>query len=263
MLEGHNENLASIFSICAVRCMTTSWVHRVNLLSLFAMSRSLAVATLVSTYISHRAFQPPNQKVDNPTVTGDEDKWNSPLLEFVEACIKYGHPALGIYHAYLAYSYPTPLLCLNPQALNPALFTWSLQSVLLLTASTFFASLRLASYKALGEDFVYQINKPAALQTTGIYAWMQHPGYTTVIATWVANVSLLLRPDGVFGSVMPVAVARHGNLFALCHGVSWLFWLASVIPPRVKDEEEMLKKEFGKDWEKWAAKTSRFIPFVY
>jgi len=225
------------------------------------MSRSLAFATLFSTYVSHRAFQPPNPKVDNPSE--DEDKWESPLLEFIEACIKYGHPALGVYHAYLAYNYPTPVLCFNPQALNPALFTWSFQSSILLFASTFFAILRLASYKALGEDFVYQLNKPATLQTTGIYAWMQHPGYTTVIATWVANVSLLLRPDGVFGSIMPTVVARYGNLFALCHGVGWLVWLASVIPPRVKDEEEMLKREFGKEWQVWAEKTARFIPGVY
>lgn len=227
------------------------------------MALSLAVVTLLSTYISHLAFRPPNEKVKDPSVPADEDKWNSPILEFVLACVKYGHPALGIYHAYLAYSYPKPLLCLNPQALNPALFTWSSQSIFLLATSIIFASLRLSSYRVLGKDFVYQLTKPSALRTNGIYAWMQHPGYTTVIATWVANVSLLLRPDGVFGSVSPTVVARYGNVLALCHGVGWLLWLASVIPPRVRDEEEMLKKEFGKEWEEWAAKTPRFIPYVY
>jgi len=225
------------------------------------MSFSLSLATLFSTYVSHRAFQPPNPKVDNPTE--DEDKWQSPLLEFVEACIKYGHPALGIYHAYLAYNYPSPALCPNRRGMNSDLFTWSTQSALLLTAAAFFAMMRLASYRALGEDFVYQLNKPKGLQTTGIYAWMQHPGYTTVIATWVANVSLLLRPDGVLGCFMPTAVARFGNVFALVHGACWLIWLASVIPPRVKDEEDMLRREFGKEWEVWASKTARFIPGIY
>ena len=43
----------------------------------------------------------------------------------------------------------------------------------------------------------------------------------------------------------------------------WLIWLASVIPPRVKDEEDMLRREFGKEWEVWASKTARFIPGIY
>lgn len=31
---------------------------------------------------------------------------------------------------------------------------------------------------------------------------------------------------------------------------------------RVRDEERMLKKEFGGEWEKWHAGTRRFIPGV-
>lgn len=227
------------------------------------MSLSLALATLIATYLSHLAFQPPNQKVEAPTVSGDEDKWNSPVLEFVEACIKYGQPALGIYHAYIAYFYPSPTMCLNRGAINQELFTWSTQSAIILVAAAVFASLRLASYQALGEDFVYQINKPKELRTTGIYSYMQHPGYTTVILAWIANVSLFLRPDGVLGCFLPSVVTRFGNSFAIVHAACWLIWLASVIPPRVKDEEDMLRKEFGKEWEAWASKTARFIPGIY
>ncbi|KAF2424875.1 hypothetical protein EJ08DRAFT_411879 [Tothia fuscella] len=227
------------------------------------MSLTLAASTLLATYLSHRAFQPPNQKVEEPTVGGDDDKWNSPTLEFIEALIKYGHPTLGIYHAYITYFYPSPAMCLNRASLNPELFTWSSQSTMLLAAATLFASLRLASYQALGEDFVYQINRPKELQTSGIYSYMQHPGYTTVVFAWIANVSLLLRPDGVLGCFLPNAVARYGNIFAIAHAACWMLWLTSVIPPRVKDEEDMLRKEFGKEWELWASKTARFIPGIY
>jgi protein-S-isoprenylcysteine O-methyltransferase Ste14 len=227
------------------------------------MSLTLSAVTLFATFLSHLAFQPPNQKVEEPTVGGDDDKWNSPTLEFIEGLIKYGHPVLGIYHAYLALFYPSATMCPNSASLNAGLFTWSTQSAVLLASATIFASLRLASYQALGEDFVYQINRPNALQTGGIYAYMQHPGYTTVVLAWVANVSLLLRPDGVLGCFLPTAVARHGNVFAIVHATCWLVWLASVIPPRVKDEEDMLRREFGKEWEDWSEKTARFIPAIY
>lgn len=32
---------------------------------------------------------------------------------------------------------------------------------------------------------------------------------------------------------------------------------------RVRDEEAMLEKTFGKEWEVYNAKTKRFIPFVF
>lgn len=31
---------------------------------------------------------------------------------------------------------------------------------------------------------------------------------------------------------------------------------------RVRDEEEMLRQHFGKEWEEWHAKTGRFIPGI-
>lgn len=39
-----------------------------------------------------------------------------------------------------------------------------------------------------------------------------------------------------------------------------MIWLCS----RVESEDAMLKKQFGKEWEKWAEKTRyKLIPFVY
>jgi protein-S-isoprenylcysteine O-methyltransferase Ste14 len=35
-----------------------------------------------------------------------------------------------------------------------------------------------------------------------------------------------------------------------------------VLFTRVKDEEEMLKGQFGKEWEEWHRSTKRFIPGI-
>jgi len=36
-----------------------------------------------------------------------------------------------------------------------------------------------------------------------------------------------------------------------------------ILAGRVIDEEEMLKKTFGKEWEEWSARTKRFIPWGF
>jgi protein-S-isoprenylcysteine O-methyltransferase Ste14 len=225
-----------------------------------------ALTTALAVWLSHLAFRQPNPKVSTPTISAADNKWESPLLEAIEKSIMLIHPLLGFSHALLAVFFPNPppsLICPNPRSLNNNLFSWSGQSIGILLAMALFALGRLACFRALGPDFVYQINRPKKLVTTGPYKWIRHPGYTAVIGCWVANVALLLRPDGVFGCFLPASIAGWGNVFALVHSMTWSVWLASVIPPRVTDEEEMLRREFGSAYEEWERRTWRFVPFVY
>ena len=52
-------------------------------------------------------------------------------------------------------------------------------------------------------------------------------------------------------------------MVATVHCACWAVFLVRVIPPRVRDEEVMLKREFGREWEDWARGTGRFVPGVY
>ena len=122
--------------------------------------------------------------------------------------------------------------------------------------------LRLSSFKSLGHHFTYQlaILPSHKLVTTGPYAYIRHPSYTalpfiilgcalsftshgTVLRGWIGE----SNTDGVVLSV----------LIALLY-VGWRF------VERAEAEDEVLKEEFGKEWEEWARVVkSRFIPGLY
>lgn len=122
--------------------------------------------------------------------------------------------------------------------------------------------LRLASFRALGHHFTYQlaILPSHKLVTTGPYAYVRHPSYValplivsgcassftsrgTVLREWIGE----SRTDGVVLSVL------IGMLYVL-----WRF------VKRAEVEDRVLKEEFGKEWEEWARVVKyRFIPGLY
>ncbi len=79
------------------------------------------------------------------------------------------------------------------------------------------------------------------LVTSGPYRWLRHPMYLGLIA-FPLGVGL------VFGS--PVAVA----LPLLMVGV--FVW-------RIRDEEQLMRREFGEQWEAYCRHTWRLVPYVY
>lgn len=131
------------------------------------------------------------------------------------------------------------------------------------TLLTVLASLlRLSSFKPLGRHFTYQlaILPSHKLVTTGPYAYIRHPSYTalpfiisgcalsfasrgTVLREWIGE----LNTDRVVLSVL------IGLLY-----VGWKF------VERAEVEDQVLKGEFGKEWEEWAGVVKyRFIPGLY
>ena len=126
------------------------------------------------------------------------------------------------------------------------------------------ALLRLQCYRALGSNFTFNltIRKDHALATTGPYAIVRHPGYAAVLlygwsyyfchfgkGSWWQECGI---SDTTFGRVIGVVLL----LFNLAVSLSAV--------KRCKLEDEVLKQEFGKQWEKWAHKTPYImIPYVY
>ncbi|KAK2000838.1 hypothetical protein LX36DRAFT_668423 [Colletotrichum falcatum] len=147
--------------------------------------------------------------------------------------------------------------------LSAAMTTWSASTALpLALVLGVGVPLRLGPYRSLGSDFTFQLSRPARLKTTGIYARVQHPSYVGVVVLVLSNVALLARPDGVLACWIPPPAHRalRAVEWVLAPAACSVFLLG--VWTRVREEERMLKAEFGDKWERWHASTARFIPYV-
>jgi protein-S-isoprenylcysteine O-methyltransferase Ste14 len=83
-----------------------------------------------------------------------------------------------------------------------------------------------------------------------MYAYVQHPSYTGLAVMAVGSFFVFFRLDGAIACFVsldywPRLQARSAALYA---GIgTWL----------------ILKELFGTEWERWHAKTKRFIPGVF
>ncbi|KAG0055509.1 hypothetical protein BGZ83_008385 [Gryganskiella cystojenkinii] len=149
--------------------------------------------------------------------------------------------------------------------------------------------LRRWSFATLDRFFTYQltIRSGHKLVQTGPYTYLRHPSYTGAMLTSFASHAILFR-QGLWDVLMALGSRfgqeylvpifpslptltsslplwhtmtgpSGGTLFVLFSAMSALWMLAK----RVQNEEQMLKEHFGKDWDEYASKRWRFIPFLY
>lgn len=126
------------------------------------------------------------------------------------------------------------------------------------------AYVRASCYRVMGPQFTFElgIRKDHKLITSGPYSIVRHPSYTGsalaivgVVLCHLASGSWVVECSGlVFNSV----------------GTLWWIWtvfgliVTGVLVLRIKKEDEMLKKQFGKDWVQWTKVVPyRLIPCVY
>jgi len=130
------------------------------------------------------------------------------------------------------------------------------------------APIGLLAFRQLGQNFTFRLAKPKELVKTGLYSYVQHPSYPTNWLILASNVALLLRLDGILGCVLPswvVSWAMWSGGFMVWPTLLIVLGLLGLygIWVRVKDEEAMLKREFGKEWDEYHWRTKRFIPGVF
>jgi protein-S-isoprenylcysteine O-methyltransferase Ste14 len=220
---------------------------------------SLFASLLLADYLSLRCWTPPNPAPPTPY---RKDRIGAWLLSqsFISGRRVFGLTS-WLYYAVLTLTYPQPpkLLCPCPHNLSPGRFTWSPFMIVSLGLIFVAAPIRLLAYAQLGRNFTFQLAKPQGLVTTGLYAYVQHPSYVTNMAVILVNVVMIFGPGGPTGCWLPSAVVEWMGLVLAVLGAIAV-WGLSV---RVRDEEEMLKKEFGREWEVWHKNTKRFVPGVF
>jgi protein-S-isoprenylcysteine O-methyltransferase Ste14 len=101
-------------------------------------------------------------------------------------------------------------------------------------------AIRVAAMRQLGVRFspLLAVQREHALETTGWYARVRHPGYLgSLLASWGAAIA--------FGSAMALP------LVALMTAFQW---------DRVRREEQLLERHFGDTWRAYAARTGALLP---
>jgi protein-S-isoprenylcysteine O-methyltransferase Ste14 len=229
---------------------------------------ALAVSFLLAAYLTYLCWTPPNPNPLGPTASLPKD--NVGIGSRVIQCRRFITLSLWVMHVVLTVFYPFPpaVLCPNRDNLSSSLFTWSPYTTVVLMIIVMAAPIRLLAFRQLGQNFTFRLAKPKALVKTGLYAYVQHPSYPTNWLIFASNVALLLRLDGVLGCVLPSRTVRWGMGSG---GVRvWPALLVGLVVlglygiwVRVKDEEAMLKREFGREWEEYHRRTMRFIPGVF
>ncbi|KAI1335063.1 hypothetical protein F5Y15DRAFT_260399 [Xylariaceae sp. FL0016] len=237
---------------------------------------SFALALLASTTGTYVALTPPNPNAVAVPRTGDAIRWlhltdsHIPNVPIVPIALLALHTCvLACFHRPRATTPPPlpPPWALRSGAangLNPDLITWSAATALPLALILGVGvPLRLVAYASLGTNFTFALAEPDRLTTCGVYGYVQHPSYGGVVALLVGNVALLARSDGIVSCWIPPRWYAGARRLAWALVPVGLAILLSALWTRVRQEEDMLRAEFGSEWEEWHARTARFIPGVF
>lgn len=227
-------------------------------MDLSIQSLSLIAALAICAYLTFLCSTPPNPNPKQGTV--EEDRI-APYANPSKA-VGFKVSFFWLYHTLLVlFPDNRSRFCMNPELLNKNLFSWTWASVTFIVVIFIAAPIRLLAYSQLGKNFTFRLEKPKNLVKNGLYAYVQHPSYPSLLLVVAAGSFFWLRLDGVAACLLPsflVMIKSLSEILALgiIAVVGFGVWL------RVKDEEAMLKKEFGKEWIEYHSKTKRFIPWV-
>ncbi|KAJ6473148.1 hypothetical protein C8R45DRAFT_1163675, partial [Mycena sanguinolenta] len=120
------------------------------------------------------------------------------------------------------------------------------------------ALLRLLCYRALGKYFTFEtgIIRNHRLITTGPYSFIRHPSYTGAVLAYIG----LLLYYGSSGSWFMECVFK-GSIAGAMFCAGYIFATSLVVAgllSRISKEDEGLQREFGLEWEAWAAR----VPYI-
>lgn len=218
---------------------------------------SLVIAFVVAGYCVDQCITPPNPAPSAKIEYGGDSMQIVHKLEYIRPfCF-----ALWLIHLCLVlFPHNRSSFCLNPDLLNEDFFSWNKTTIIYLLIVFVAAVSRIAAYAQLGSNFTYRLATPNGLIKTGFYAYVQHPSYTALLTVAAINGFTMLRFDGGLACVLPRSVLL--STWNPIVGIALTAFSFTGLYFRVRDEETMMKNEFGAEWEEWNSKTKKFIPFV-
>ena len=133
---------------------------------------------------------------------------------------------LDIYHHWTMYSFPI----------------WF--NLLLFSFCVFGLFIRIWALIQLGKSFTYDVKRPQSgiLITTGPYKFIRHPSYLSICI-------LGSLPGLMLGSIIGF--------------VGMLSTTLTLVVMRITTEEDLLEKEFGRQFMAYRRNTYRLLPFIY
>ncbi|KAG7449854.1 uncharacterized protein BT62DRAFT_928602 [Guyanagaster necrorhizus] len=124
--------------------------------------------------------------------------------------------------------------------------------------------IRLICFRTMGEMFTFEhtVKKEHRLMTTGPYSFVRHPSYTGMI--------MILVGTGLWQACPGSWTRESGYLqawpgaFCAAAGILWLGTLCMAFILRSSEEDAVLSKQFGEEWNEWAKIVRyRLVPGVY
>ena len=125
-------------------------------------------------------------------------------------------------------------------------------------------TLRLACYKTLGSLFTFELTLRSdhRLVTRGPYSFVRHPSYSGVVLGVIGTLLVHFGP-GSWWARAGWQSTLLGQVYAMCWWAMEVYVLSSIMA-RAPTEDALLKKEFGAEWDAWAARVPyRVIPGVF
>jgi len=127
------------------------------------------------------------------------------------------------------------------------------------------ALIRYQCFQTLGKLFTFELSlhSDQKLITTGPYAVVRHPSYIAAIMSLTGAVF----SKTIDGSLLQECGALYpevGKILVSCWMIATVFISCGVIFRRIPEEEAVLKKKFGKEWDEWEHRVQyRLIPGIY
>jgi protein-S-isoprenylcysteine O-methyltransferase Ste14 len=125
-------------------------------------------------------------------------------------------------------------------------------------------ALRLACYKTLGSFFTFELTLRSdhRLVTGGPYAFVRHPSYSGVVLGVLGTLLVHFGPGSWWVEAGWLGTLA-GRVYAICWCAMEAYVLSSIMA-RAPTEDALLKKQFGAEWDEWAARVPyRVIPGVF
>ena len=126
------------------------------------------------------------------------------------------------------------------------------------------SALRLACFRAMGRMFTWElaVKKDHVLITHGPYSIVRHPSYLGGVLLEVGTLLAHFGPGSWYRECVGWDTWA-GRLFTAAWG-GWCILVAALLVARASQEDKILKREFGQQWEAWARRTPyKVIPYIW